>query len=53
MKIYLHFDGNPEFTKVIKCEAADDSPSMTVGQALTAFISDYKGKKLISNDIYD
>ena len=46
MKIYLHFNGDPEFTKVIKCEAADDSPSMTVGQALSAFISDYKGNEI-------
>ena len=42
----MHYDGDPEFTKVIKCQTPVDDRNicMTVGQALSSFLSDFKGK---------
>jgi len=39
----MHYDGDPEFTKVIKMPD-DGNICMTVGQALSSFLSDFKGK---------
>ena len=44
MRVYMHYDGVPEFTKVIRVEEAGEGSCMTVAQALEVFLKDFKGR---------
>jgi hypothetical protein len=44
MKVYVHFDGSPEYTAIYRNSESSSSAAVTVGQLLTWYAAKYNSK---------